>query len=210
MVSTFESNAGTNKFNTVVDINANVDIDNGLTTITSTNTVIENGELNITSNGNIDAASVDIAGGELTTSSNVTINSTATTFTSNAVTNILNSNTDINANVDIDAALGRVHSLVDDMLDEPVRRTFHRHVVPFHEARSLAIFLAKRFGRLERLGVEIGADVGARPLALDIADKGGFRTHNVILRARSAAQNPHGRGRAPSADTRPSSERSDA
>ena len=101
---TFESNAGTNKFNTVVDINANVDIDNGLTTITSTNTVIENGELNITSNGNIDAASVDIAGGELTTSSNVTINSTATTFTSNAVTNILNSNTDINANVDIDAA----------------------------------------------------------------------------------------------------------
>jgi len=108
--TTFQSNAGTNLFNTKIDANANVDIDNALTTITSANTVVENGEFNITSNVNFDAASFDIAGGLLNVSSNVTINSTANTFTSNAGTNVFNTKIDANANVDIDNALTTITS----------------------------------------------------------------------------------------------------
>ena len=53
----------------------------------------------------VDAGIVDIAGGNTNVSSNLTINSTATTFTSNAGTNIFNTKIDANANLDIDAAL---------------------------------------------------------------------------------------------------------
>ena len=100
----FSSNAATNRFNTIVDANANVDIDNALTTIDSTNTVIASGELNITSNVNIDAASIDINDGVLKANSTaVEMDATAVTFTSNATTNIFNTKIDANANVDIDA-----------------------------------------------------------------------------------------------------------
>ena len=102
----FSSNAATNRFNTIIDANANVDIDNALTDITSTNLAITGTETNIdsntvfTANVNItsDAADFNIHADE------VVISSSATKFQSDAVTNILNSNTDINANVDIDAA----------------------------------------------------------------------------------------------------------
>lgn len=98
-VDTFQSNA------TLNDINSNVDIDNALTTIDSTNTVIAAGELNITSNVNIDAASIDINDGVLKANSTaVEIDATATKFTSNATTNIFNTKIDANANVDITAA----------------------------------------------------------------------------------------------------------
>lgn len=101
----FQSNAATNRFNTIVDANANVDIDNALTTIDSTNTLIAAGELNITSNVNIDAATIDINAGVLKANSTaVEMDATAVTFTSNATTNIFNTKIDANANVDVDAA----------------------------------------------------------------------------------------------------------
>ena len=100
--SVFSSNAGLNVFNTPIDANANVDIDNALTQVTSTNTVIENGQLNITSNVNFDAASFDILAGALNvTQSNSTthainIDPTTNTFTSNAGINVFNTPVDIN------------------------------------------------------------------------------------------------------------------
>lgn len=114
--SVFSSNATLNVFNTPMDINANMDIDNALTHITSTNTVIENGELNITSNVNFDAASFDILAGALNvTQSNSTthainIDPTTNTFTSNAGINIFNTPLDINANIDIDNSLTDITS----------------------------------------------------------------------------------------------------
>ena len=108
---TFTSNAGTNVFNTPIDANANVDIDNALTTIDSTNTSIAAGELNITSNVNIDAAIIDINDGVLkANTTGVEIDATAVTFTSNATTNIFNTKIDANANVDIDNALTDITS----------------------------------------------------------------------------------------------------
>ena len=103
----FESNAVTNIFNTKIDANANVDIDNTLTDITSTNLAITGTETNIdantvfTANVNItaDAADFNIGADE------VIINSSATSFTTNATTNIFNRPLDINANMDIDAGL---------------------------------------------------------------------------------------------------------
>ena len=103
----FESNAVTNIFNTKIDANANVDIDNTLTDITSTNLAITGTETNIdantvfTANVNItaDAADFNIGADE------VIINSSATSFTTNATTNIFNTPLDINANMDIDAGL---------------------------------------------------------------------------------------------------------
>ena len=100
--TSFTSNAITNIFNTKIDANANLDIDNALTQVTSTNTVIENGQLNITSNVNFDAASFDILAGALNvTQSNSTthainIDPTTNTFTSNAGINVFNTPVDIN------------------------------------------------------------------------------------------------------------------
>lgn len=100
--TSFTSNAVTNIFNTKIDANANLDIDNALTQVTSTNTVIENGQLNITSNVNFDAASFDILAGALNvTQSNSTthainIDPTTNTFTSNAGINVFNTPVDIN------------------------------------------------------------------------------------------------------------------
>ena len=100
--TSFTSNAITNIFNTKIDANANLDIDNALTQVTSTNTVIENGQLNITSNVNFDAASFDILAGALNvTQSNSTthainIDPTTNTFTSNAGINVFNTQVDIN------------------------------------------------------------------------------------------------------------------
>jgi hypothetical protein len=109
--SVFESNATINIFNTPMDINANMDIDNALTQITSTNTVIENGNINITSNVNIDAASIDINDGVLHAgATSINIDSTAVTFTSNAGTNIFNTPLDINANTDVNNALNHITS----------------------------------------------------------------------------------------------------
>ena len=114
--SVFESNAAINIFNTKIDANANLDIDNALTEITSTNTVIENGELNITSNVNFDAASFDILDGALNvTQSNSTthainIDPTTNTFTSNAGLNVFNTPLDINANMDVDNTLNHITS----------------------------------------------------------------------------------------------------
>ncbi len=107
----FESNAVTNIFNTKIDANANLDIDNALTQITSTNTVVENGELNITSNVNFDAASFDVLAGALnvtqsnSTTHKINIDPTANIFTSNAGLNVFNTPLDINANADFNNAL---------------------------------------------------------------------------------------------------------
>ena len=103
----FESNAVTNIFNTKIDANANVDIDNALTDITSTNLAITGTETNIdanavfTANVNItsDAADFNIGADE------VIINTGTTLFQSNAATNRFNTIIDANANVDIDADL---------------------------------------------------------------------------------------------------------
>ena len=98
--NTFTSNAGINVFNTTVDIN------NSLTTVDSTNTTIASGELNITSNVNIDSALIDINAGVFTaTPSSINIDPSATTLTSNAGTNIFNTPVDINANIDVDNTL---------------------------------------------------------------------------------------------------------
>ena len=105
--TSFTSNAATNIFNTKIDAIANVDIDNALTDITSTNLAITGTETNIdantvfTANVNIhsDTADFNIGADE------VVINSSATSFTSNATTNIFNTKIDANANLDIDAAL---------------------------------------------------------------------------------------------------------
>ena len=48
--TTFQSNAGTNKFNTLVDINANMDVDNALTDLTSTNLAVTGTNTTISSN----------------------------------------------------------------------------------------------------------------------------------------------------------------
>jgi hypothetical protein len=107
----FSSNAALNVFNTPMDINANMDVDNALTQVTSTNTVIEGGNTNITSNVNIDAASIDINDGVLHAgATSINIDSTAVTFTSNAGTNIFNTPVDINANIDVDNALTDITS----------------------------------------------------------------------------------------------------
>lgn len=96
----FESNAVVNKFNSNTDINANVDIDNALTDITSTNLAITGTETNIdsntvfTANINITSDSEDLNIG----SDQVIINSSASLLQSNATLN------DFNSNVAIDAA----------------------------------------------------------------------------------------------------------
>jgi len=103
----FQSNATTNRFNTTVDINGAVDVDNALTDITSTNLAITGAETNIdantvfTANVNItaDAADFNIGADE------VVINSSATSFTTNATTNIFNTPLDINGNMDVDNTL---------------------------------------------------------------------------------------------------------
>ena len=96
----FQSNA------TLNDFNSPVDIDNALTTIHSTNTVIANGELNITSNVNIDAATFDINDGVLKANTTaVEIDATAAKFTSNATLNLFNTPVDVDANMDVDNAL---------------------------------------------------------------------------------------------------------
>ena len=103
----FESNAVTNIFNTKIDANANVDIDNALTDITSTNLAITGTETNIdanavfTANVNITSAAADFNIG----ADEVIINSGTTLFQSNAATNRFNTIIDANANVDIDAGL---------------------------------------------------------------------------------------------------------
>ena len=108
----FSSNAATNRFNTIIDANANVDIDNALTDITSTNLAITGTETNIdantvfTANVNITDAAADFNIG----ADEVVINSSATSFTSNAATNIFNTIIDANANVDIDNALTDITS----------------------------------------------------------------------------------------------------
>ena len=77
----FQSNAIVNDFNSNVDIDAaSVTVDGGTIAIGSI--------LDQNANVDIDAGLVDIAGGNTNVSSNLTINSTATTFTSNAGTNI--------------------------------------------------------------------------------------------------------------------------
>lgn len=113
--TTFTSNAGTNIFNTPVDVNANMDVDNSLTHITSTLTDIDGGDLNVNSNSVIDANTIQLKGGTVTSSSNVNINSTATTFTSNAGTNIFNTPMDINANIDADNSLIHLTSTLTDI-----------------------------------------------------------------------------------------------
>ena len=108
----FTSNAATNIFNTKIDANANVDIDNALTDITSTNLAITGTETNIdantvfTANVNIhsDTADFNIGADE------VIVNSSATLFQSNAATNRFNTIVDANANVDIDNALTDITS----------------------------------------------------------------------------------------------------
>lgn len=113
--TTFTSNAGTNIFNTPVDVNANMDVDNSLTHITSTLTDVDGGSLNVNSNSVIDANTIQLKGGTVTSSSNVNINSTATTFTSNAATNIFNTPMDINANIDADNNSTHITSALTDL-----------------------------------------------------------------------------------------------
>ena len=104
----FESNAGVNRFNTVMDINANVDIDNDLVTINSGNTTLGGnstaGEFNVLSNTAFEANVFMDA--ELVEMSSNTVKITANTdlFQSNATLN------DINSNLDIDNSLTTVTS----------------------------------------------------------------------------------------------------
>ena len=94
------------------DINSDLDIDNAITDITSTNLAITGTETNIdsntvfTANVNIHSDSEDLNIG----SDVVTINTSTTTFQSNAGTNIFNTPLDINANVDVDNALTDITS----------------------------------------------------------------------------------------------------
>ena len=94
------------------DINSNLDIDNAITDITSTNLAITGTETNIdsntvfTANVNIHSDSEDLNIG----SDVVTINTSTTTFQSNAGTNIFNTPLDINANMDVDNALTDITS----------------------------------------------------------------------------------------------------
>ena len=96
--SVFQSNA------TLNDFNSPVDIDNALTTINSTNTLIAAGELNVTSNAAFEAnVSMDAHTVELS-SNNVKITANTDVFQSNATLNDFNSNVAINAaNVYIEA-----------------------------------------------------------------------------------------------------------
>ena len=97
----FQSNA------TLNDFNSNVAIDAANVYINGTNTHINSTELNVdantvfTANVNITDASADLnIGADV-----VTINTSATTFQSNAGTNIFNTPLDINANMDVDNTL---------------------------------------------------------------------------------------------------------
>ena len=95
----FESNAGVNRFNTIMDVNANVDIDNDLVTINSGNTTLGGnasaGEFNVLSNTAFEANVFMDA--ELVEMSSNTVKITANTdlFQSNATLNDINSNLDI-------------------------------------------------------------------------------------------------------------------
>jgi len=106
----FQSNAGINKFNTIMDVNANVDIDNDLVTINSGNVYVNGnstaGEFNIDSN-TVFTANVNLTSDseDLNISSDqVIITSDTSLFRSTATLN------DFNSNVDIDNALTTVTS----------------------------------------------------------------------------------------------------
>ena len=106
----FESSAGLNHFKTVMDIDANVDIDNDLVTINSGNVEIgansSAGEFKVSSNAtftavvNVGATSTNVnIGAEA-----VQINSSAALFQSNATLN------DFNTNIDIDNELTTINA----------------------------------------------------------------------------------------------------
>ena len=129
--TTFTSNAGTNIFNTPLDINANMDVDNTLTDITSTNTSINNGELNIGSNLVVNSTSTNanIAANVALSGANVYITSTNVNITSAGITlgdassdiltvkanTTLNDELNVKGDVDFDSNLNLDGSAVIDV-----------------------------------------------------------------------------------------------
>ena len=112
----FQSNA------TLNDFNSNVAIDAANVYINGTNTHINSTELNVdantvfTANVNITDASADLnIGADV-----VTINTSATTFQSNAGTNIFNTPLDINANMDVDNAITDFNSSTKVAMNGPL------------------------------------------------------------------------------------------
>ena len=112
----FQSNA------TLNDFNSNVAIDAANVYINGTNTHINSTELNVdantvfTANVNITDASADLnIGADV-----VTINTSATTFQSNAGTNIFNTPLDINANMDVDNAITDFNSTTKVAINGPL------------------------------------------------------------------------------------------
>ena len=102
----FESNAIVNRFNSNTDINANVDIDNALTDITSTNLAITGTETNIDSN-TVFTANINITSDSEDfniSSDQIKVTGDVSLFQSNATLN------DVNSNVDIDNDLTTINA----------------------------------------------------------------------------------------------------
>ena len=70
--------------------------------------------------------------------------------------------------IDIDAALRRIHALVDDVLDKAVSGPLHRHFMRFHDILAGLVVLAELFRSLERLGVKIRGDIGLGSLPFSL------------------------------------------
>ena len=107
---------------TLNDFNSNVAIDAANVYINGTNTHINGAELNVdantvfTANVNITDAADDLnIGADV-----VTINTSATTFQSNAGTNIFNTPLDINANMDVDNAITDFNSSTKVAMNGPL------------------------------------------------------------------------------------------
>src|SRR5690606_7612920 len=113
--------------------------------------------------------------------------------------------------IDINAALLRIHALVDDVLYQSVGRALHRHLVPLDDVLAIAIVAAERIRSCQCLRVKVRSYAAARPAPLRFVNERCVRAHSVFLVIRSVtasreARSPRARVPVPSAGTRPSSE----
>ena len=122
--TTFQSNAGTNIFNTPLDINANMDVDNTLTDFTSTTfnvsgttalidsttTNIHGTTLDVNSNTSIEASTLVVGAnstfnGDVTATANVEIGNANTDLLNVLSNTVLNDKLNVVKNADFDAAV---------------------------------------------------------------------------------------------------------
>ena len=112
--------------------------------------------------------------------------------------------------VDVEATLGRIHALINDVFDQTVSRPFHRHIFGFDALRPIFVLGSKLLGGLECLRIKVSRRVSLRSGTFGVVDKWCFVIHCVPLTAIQAVCNFPGPVPVPWADTQPSSGRSGA